>query len=144
MLKQAQVEPYQQATQWTCSAACLKAVLQHYGREISEEEAVQAIGAREGRGAEVTEIAEGARALGFDAFDFCFEDMGQVQLLLDEDIPIICDVQSFNNPGKGHYVVLTSVDDAGAHIMDPNTPGNSRLLTVDHLEARWWDHTMAK
>jgi predicted double-glycine peptidase len=143
MEKVAFVEPYQQITQWSCSAACLKAVLEHYGLPITEEQCIQAIGTREGRGAEVNEIAVGARKLGYEAFDWCFDSLEQVKALTDADMPVICDIQSFNNPGKGHYVVLTKIDDAGCHIMDPNTPGNMRLLTPDHWEARWWDWTMA-
>lgn len=144
LTKIAEVQPYQQKTEWSCSAACLKAVLDSYGSETSEEQAIQAIGARDGRGAEVTDIADGARKLGFEAFDYDFESLDQVKLVLDKGIPIICDFQSFNHAGKGHYVVLTKIAEAGAHIMDPNTPGNYRLLTTDHLEARWWDWTMAK
>lgn len=143
LMKIAAVTPYQQGTDWSCSAACLKAVLAGYGTEISEQEAIEAIGTRQGRGAEVDEVAAGARNIGFEAFDYAFDSLEQAQIVLDRGIPIICDFQSFNHPGKGHYVVLTKIDDAGAHIMDPNTPGNQRLLTPDHLDARWWDRTMA-
>lgn len=144
MVKEAQVAPYQQKTQWSCSAACLKAVLENYGITISEEECVGAIGAREGRGAEVTDISEGARRLGYDSFDYLFHSLDQAKVLTDQGIPIICDIRSFNYDGKGHYVVLTDIDDAGVRLMDPNTPGNQRLLTHDHMDARWWDYTMAK
>lgn len=143
LLKEAKVEPYQQLTKWTCSAACLRAVLLHYGQDVSEEELVQVIGARPNRGAEVTEIAEAARKLGYDSFDFAFESLEQAKVVLEQDMPIICDFQSFNHPGKGHYVVLTKIDEQGAHLMDPNTSGNYRLLTLDHVDARWWDRTMA-
>lgn len=144
LTKIAAVSPYQQATQWSCSAACLKAVLAHYGTELSEDEAVLAVGAREGRGAEVTEISDAATSLGFDAFDYEFSSLDQANVLLQQDIPIICDIQSFNYEGKGHYVVLHKLDAHSAHLMDPNTPGNSRVIPLDHLEAMWWDHTMAK
>jgi predicted double-glycine peptidase len=143
MEKQAAVSPYQQETQWTCSAACLKAVLGHYGVDVPEELVVQAVGAREGRGAECDEIAEAARRFGFDSFQFSFDSLEQAKFLLDQDIPIICDIQSFNHPGKGHYVVLVSVDEAGVHLMDPNTPGNQRTISHEEMESRWWDRSIA-
>ncbi len=144
MLKVAQVSAYQQSTQWSCSAACLKAVLEHFEILASEEECIDAIGTMENCGAEVDMIAAGARRFGLDAFDFCFDSLAQAKTLTDKDIPIICDIQSFNHPGKGHYVILHAIDDEGVHLMDPNTPGNERLLTPDHMDARWWDYTMAK
>lgn len=143
LLKEAQVEPYQQETQWTCSAGCLHAVLLHYGEDVPEEELTQVIGARPNRGAEVDQIVGAAHKLGFAAFDYAFDSLDQAKALLDADIPIICDIQSFNHPGKGHYVVLTKIDGDAVHLMDPNTPGNSRVLTREHMDARWWDHKMA-
>ncbi len=140
MLKVAKVSPYQQKTSWTCSAACLRAVLLHYGEDVSELDAGLAIRTRRKRGAEVTDIVEGARRLGFEAFDWCFT-MESAEFLTSQDIPIICDIQSFNYPGKGHYVVLTRID-GEATLMDPNTPGNSRVISRNELEERWWDRTM--
>jgi len=141
--KEAQVSPYQQETQWTCSAACLKAVLSHYGMEATEEELRDLIGAKPKRGAEVDEIVAAAHKLGLEAFDYLFASLDQAKILLDQDIPIICDIQSFNHEGKGHYVVLTKIDGDEVHLMDPNTPGNQRVLTREHMDVRWWDHRMA-
>jgi predicted double-glycine peptidase len=142
--KLAKVNPYQQKTQWTCSAACLKAVLEHWGTKFPELALIDAIGARKGRGAECNEIAEAARKLGFLAFEYSFDSLEQAQVLLGQDIPIICDIQSFNNPGKGHYVVMTRIDEnGGVHLMDPNTPGNSRTISEEEMNERWWDRAMA-
>lgn len=141
--KTAQVSPYQQQTEWTCSAACLKAVMAHYGTDVPEEEVAAVIGAREGRGAECNEIAEAARKLGFLAFEFSFESLQQAKVLTDQDIPIICDIQSFNHPGKGHYVILAHISDDTVSIMDPNTPGNIRFLSPQEMDERWWDRAMA-
>jgi predicted double-glycine peptidase len=147
--KTAKVGPYQQKTQWTCSAACLKAVLEHWGTKLPELTIIQAIGAKKGRGAECDEIAAAARKLGFSAFEYSFESLDQAKVLLDQDIPIICDIQSFNNPGKGHYVVMTGVweGDVGSgsrvEIMDPNTPGNGRTISREEMDERWWDRAMA-
>lgn len=142
MSKEAQVSPYQQKTQWTCSAACLKAVMAHWGTNIPELLVVDAVGARKGRGAECDQIAAAARKFGFLAFEYSFDSLDQAKVLLDQDIPIICDIQSFNNPGKGHYVVMTGVEDQ-VDLMDPNTPGNHRSISREEMDERWWDRAMA-
>lgn len=141
--KTAEVYPYQQKTQWTCSAACLKAVLAHWGMRVPELVAIEAVGAQKGRGAETDQIADAARKFGFAAFEYSFESIDQAKVLLDQDIPIICDIQSFNNPGKGHYVVMVSADEQRVQLMDPNTPGNWRVISRAEMTARWWDRTMA-
>lgn len=141
--KTAEVSPYQQKTQWTCSAACLKAVLNHWGTQVPEIELIQAIGARPNRGAECNEIAEAARKLGFLAFEYSFDSIEQARVLLEQDIPIICDVQSFNHPGKGHYVVMVAANDRFVQLMDPNTSGNWRVISRSEMENRWWDRAMA-
>lgn len=142
MSKEAQVSPYQQKTQWTCSAACLKAVMAHWGQNIPELIVIDAVGARKGRGAECDQIAAAARKFGFLAFEYSFDSLDQAKVLLDQDIPIICDIQSFNNPGKGHYVVMTAVEDT-VELMDPNTPGNHRSISREEMDERWWDRAMA-
>lgn len=142
LIKLAVVKPTRQLTQWTCSAACLKAVMAHHGHPITEMEAIKAIDARKGRGAECDQIASAARALGFMSFEYSFESIEQAKVLLDQDIPIICDLQSFNNPGKGHYVVMVSADDEHVELMDPNTPGNWRVISRAEMDERWWDRAM--
>jgi len=143
-LKLAQVEPYQQKTQYSCSAACLKAVLEHWGADrFAEHEIMYAIGVRDRGGAEVDEITRGAQKLGFDAYDKRFSSLDEAKAITDQGIPIIADFQSFNNPGKGHYVVITQIDDNVVHLMDPNTDGNQRVITRAECEQRWWDKTMA-
>ena len=142
--KTAQVAPYQQKTQYSCSAACLKAVLEHWGADrFAEHEIMYAIGVRDRGGAEVDEITRGAQKLGFDAYDKCFSSLDEAKAITDQGIPIIADFQSFNNPGKGHYVVITQIDDNVVHLMDPNTDGNQRVITRAECEQRWWDKTMA-
>lgn len=143
-MKLARVQPYQQKTQYSCSAACLKAVLEHWGADrFAEHEVMYAIGVKDKGGAEVDEITRGARSLGFHAFDKCFSSLDEARGITAQGIPIIADFQSFNNPGKGHYVVITDIDDDVVHLMDPNTDGNERAITRAECEQRWWDRTMA-
>jgi ABC-type bacteriocin/lantibiotic exporter with double-glycine peptidase domain len=141
MLKLARVEPYQQLTSRTCSAACLHAVLRHYDLDYEEPELEELIGV--GRhGAEVGQIVKAAHALGLDAEEIRFPNLFAAKQVLDGDVPIIADMRSWNRPGQGHYTVLTKLADGTAEIMDPNTPGNWREISAPELKRRWWDWSM--
>lgn len=142
LFKKASVQPYQQRTQHTCSAASLLAVLDHYGFSADEHDLSGLIGVRQKGGAETTQIAEAARRLGMDSFEYSFESLAQARLLTDADIPIIADIQSFNHPGSGHYVVITKIDDQAVHLMDPNVDGNVRAISRQEMDERWWDRSM--
>lgn len=137
----AKISPYQQESQSSCAAACLKSVLDFYGHKLTELEAALEIGVRKNRGAETTDIVKAAKSLGFNAYEKSLTK-DEVQTLVDNDIPIICDIQSFNKKGSGHYVVLVDLKDNQAILMDPNTPGNQRQLSWEEFESRWHDRTM--
>jgi ABC-type bacteriocin/lantibiotic exporter with double-glycine peptidase domain len=138
MLKLARVKPYQQETQQSCSAACLHSVLLHHGMEVPEDLLRKAIAV--GRhGAELYQIVGAARALGMKARQVEFKQLGDAIELVQKDIPLICDVQSWTKPGSGHYVVLASVGSGRAEVMDPNVKGNWRSMPVKEFDDRWWD-----
>lgn len=140
-IAKAAVTPYQQETKWTCSAACLKAVLNFYGFKISEKECGVYIRVRKNKGAETTDIVNAAKAIGFNAYEKSFT-VEEVKALLEKDIPIICDIQSFTKPGAGHYVVLVGFEDGQAILMDPNVEGNQRKLSARDFFDRWFDYEM--
>jgi predicted double-glycine peptidase len=142
-MKLAKVEPYQQKTQYSCSAACLKSVLQHWGEgRFAEHEIMHEIGVHEKRGAEVDQITEAAKRMGFYAYDKSFSSLDEAQELTDSGVPIIADIQSFTSPGKGHYVVITAIDKENVTLMDPNVDGNTRIISKREMEDRWWDRRM--
>lgn len=141
MRKLARISPHQQKTQSNCSAACLHVVLRHHGLDVPEELLAQLIGVEEGRGAELFQIVGAARALKFEA------KQAEIHLpaaiaLVKGGFPIICDVQSWNFPGKGHYCVLAEIHGDMAEIMDPNVDGNWRNMSIYDFAERWWDYEM--
>lgn len=146
--KSAAVATHQQETEWTCSAACLKAALKHIGYDLPENDLAAAIGVRKNKGAETTDIVKGAKHLGFEAWEQSFHTLEAVKEVLRQEIPIIADIQSFNHPGKGHYVLLAGFDQDGFLMMDPNTKDktaipNWRKISPDKLDEIWWDRAMA-
>lgn len=149
MLKVAKVSAYQQETEWSCSAATLKAAAMHWGVDLTEKVVIKAVGARKGRGAETDEIVAGAKKLGFESWEKSFKDLSEAKAMLKRGVPIIADFQSFNHPGKGHYVLIVGFKPGkGFIIMDPNTKGktavdNWRILSEAEMEKKWWDRAMA-
>jgi len=138
ILKLAKVRPHQQETQRTCSAACLRAVLLHHGKDVPEALLSKAIGVAD-FGAELYQIVGAARALGFTAKQVEFKSLSDAFRLLEQDIPLICDVQSWTKKGSGHYVVLVNEHGGRVNIMDPNVSGNWRTMSAKDFDERWWD-----
>jgi len=144
MTKQAEayVDAYQQKEKWSCSAACLKAVLGYYDVDLTEEECIKRIGTKPHKGAETTQIVDAAEELGFEASEKSLS-LEETRKLLDDGVPIICDIQSFTKKGSGHYVVLCDMDDEYCYLMDPNVEGNTRKLPIEEFVERWHDKAMA-
>lgn len=140
-LAKVDVKPYQQETQWTCSAACLTAVLRYYGIPTSERKCGVYIKVRKNKGAETTDIVNAAKAMGYESYEKSFT-LDEARDLTDKGTPIICDIQSFTKPGAGHYVVLVGIEGDRVYLMDPNTKGNSRELSLSEFRDRWFDYEM--
>jgi len=132
-----QVEPYQQVEQYSCGAATLKAVLAHWGDHHDERMLIDLIGVDPKQGSTVDQVARAARKLGFDAHPYQFDGLAELRQFTERDTPVIIAVQSFNRPNQGHFVVAVDVKDDMVEIMDPNTPGNWRVLSHAELDRRW-------
>lgn len=132
-----QVEPYQQIQQYSCGAAALKAVLQHWGEDHDEPMLIDLIGVDPNRGSTVEQVATAARKLGYQARPHQFGSLAELRAFTSRDIPVIVAVRSFNRPNQGHFVVAVHVDDDRIEIMDPNTPGNWRVISPAEMDRRW-------
>jgi len=137
-------EPYQQTSQRTCSAACLKMVLSYYGLNKSEDELTDLIGIKH-NGAEGDKIVSAAEKLNFKA-QWKELKVSEAIQLLNEGTPIIADMKSWNypQPNRFHWVVLEDIDikNDKVHIADPNTPGNRRIISCKELDSRWRSKNM--
>lgn len=131
------VQPYQQKTDYTCSAACLLAVARHYGVVLDEPNLTRLIGALPEIGATCEQVVEAARHLWMPAAAPHFASLTATMPYLARGVPIIANVTSFTRPGSGHFVVLIAIDDRGVDLMDPNVTGNRRCLTYQEMDRRW-------
>ncbi len=137
-------EPFQQTSQRNCSAACLKMVLKYYGIDKDETELANLIGINR-QGAEGDKIAKAAKKLNFEA-EWKQLSPSEAIKLLNDGVPIIADMKSWNypQPGRYHWVVIEDIDlkNNKVHIADPNTPGNRRVITYKELDERWRSKNM--
>ena len=135
------VDATAQQTPWTCGPASLRAVLGHYGRDVTEVELSTAACLAPALGATPEGLAKAAEVYGCHAGAFQMNRLGELVDLLAARIPPICIVDSWTRPGEvGHYVVVSRIDPKAGLItvMDPHTEGNWRVLTVQDFDARWW------
>jgi hypothetical protein len=130
-----------QETPWTCGPAALRAVLAHYGRDVSEAEVERAASNGPAIGARPEGMVRAAEVYGCHARAFMMNGVGELVALLAKGIPPIVIVDSWTRPGKvGHYVVVSKVDTATGlvTVMDPHTEGNWRVMTAREFDERWW------
>jgi predicted double-glycine peptidase len=134
-----QVQALNQETPYTCGPAALRAVLRHYGTDVSEDDAATAVANVPVLGARPHGMVRGAQELGLHAVASYFRDTKALRPFVTHDVPIIVIVDSFLKPGKqGHYVVVTDMSENAVTIMDPHKEGNWRKLSLHEFDARWW------
>lgn len=130
------VEPYQQIENYSCGAATLKAVMQHWGERAPERKLITEIGIDPNAGSTALQVASAAQRRGYTAAVISFPSIDALKTFTDQDVPVILAIQSFTRPNQGHFVVATDVDEA-VDIMDPNVNGNRRRLSRRELDRRW-------
>jgi len=137
-----QVDPYQQTTPYSCGPAALLAVMRHLGDyRLSEPELMALVGAKPEVGSSVIQVVNAARFMGMRSAVRQFSSLDEAKKWTDAGVPVIAGVASFRLPGKRHFVVITAVDAINAFLMDPNTPGNRRILSRSEMDSRWKDAT---
>jgi ABC-type bacteriocin/lantibiotic exporter with double-glycine peptidase domain len=132
-----EIEPFQQSTEYTCSAAVSHAVFKHWGYDIDEVTLAYLLKVDPINGASAARVAALARDLGFQAVSRNFGTINQLKRITDQGVPVILRVLSWKHPGQYHFVIVTSIDDFGVSVMDPNVEGNRRRLTHEELWERW-------
>lgn len=134
-----QVVGTDQSTPWTCGPAALRAVLAHHGDDIDEDTVAVLAGNVPVLGVRPSGLVKAARELGYHVNAFQAGGPAALAPFLARDMPVLCVVDSFTQPGRaGHWVVVTAVGPDRVTLMDPHTPGNWRTLTPAAFDARWW------
>jgi ABC-type bacteriocin/lantibiotic exporter with double-glycine peptidase domain len=131
------VEPYQQIQPYSCGAAALKAVMQHWDEHADERDLIREVGVDPASGSTCYQVESAARQRGYWAQTQKFDSIDELEQFTSRDVPVILAIHSFTRAGQGHFVVATDVEPDFVEIMDPNVRGNRRTLTRDELDKRW-------
>lgn len=131
------VEPYQQTEKYSCGAATLKAVLQHWGERVPEKTLIREIDIDPETGSTALQVANAARQRGYIAQVWRFDSIAELGSYTNRDIPVIVAMRSFTRPNQGHFLVATRVKPGQVELMDPNVPGNRRTLGNREMDKRW-------
>ena len=103
-----------------CGPAVIAAVLQHFGREMSQEEAGKAVYDASSRATSGADMVLFGRENGFAAYSWN-SSVDDVKSKLAAGLPVIVLQQNSLIDTSGHYRVLTGYDDASSkfYVMDP-------------------------
>ena len=119
-----------QATEYSCGASALQAVLSYWGMEVEEEALMKLLHTTPEEGTYPEDIVRGAQSLGFTAELKHSLTLEEVEQFTAEGDPMIALAQLWrsetNSPAAvtedwddGHYVVVLGVDDDYVHFQDP-------------------------
>lgn len=142
------VPDVEQATDYTCSASALQAVLGYYNVDLPEPLLATELGATPKDGAPPDAIVRIARAHGLTAELRDGITRADLAAELAARHPTIVDLQAWaDSPPKswaddwedGHYVVLVAIEGDTFVFEDPSLAGKRAVLTAGELDVRWHD-----
>lgn len=137
-----------QATDYTCSASALQAVLAYYGIEKREDELAKELGATPEDGAPPEAIVRVAIAHGLTAEKREHMTVEDLAAALAQGRPVIIGLQAWSGTPRtswadawddGHYVILVAIEGDQLVFEDPSVLGSRAVLSRRELEERWHD-----
>ena len=126
------LKPVKQHDQTDCAVACIAAIARFYGLALPLATIRQACGAGV-EGTTIKGILDACQGVNLDAkpYKSAAKDLDQIAV---EQLPVILHI--VKDEGELHFVVLCSVDEKSANIMDPAS-GKIERLDRDTLSAMW-------
>ncbi|MBI5622701.1 MAG: C39 family peptidase [Elusimicrobia bacterium] len=146
-LRLLRVPKTRQATDYTCGAAALQAVLAFFGQEFREDELSKELGADPEQGTDFRRMAETAQARGLKVSVKKGAGLADLKAALDQGSPAILSLQAWADAPTdygqgwkdGHYVVAIGYDAKNFYFMDPSLLGHYGYISAAELTARWHD-----
>ena len=142
------VPDVRQATDYTCSASALQAVLAYYGIEAREDVLARELGATPEDGAPPEAIVRVAVARGVRAVKRERMTIDELAAVVAQGHPVIVELQAWSDAPRrswaddwddGHYAVLIAVEGDQLVFEDPSVLGSRAVLSRRELEERWHD-----
>lgn len=128
-----------QSTDYSCGAACLRAVLDYHGVEAGEGELAELLGTSPAAGTSPEAIQRLSRRLGLETEARTGASLDDLAAALARNAPCICAVQRNTT---GHWVVVIGIDAGQVHLMDPLDGLCSQSAELFTLN--WWDESGGK
>lgn len=142
------VPDVRQATDYTCSASALQAVLAYYGVEMREDDLARELGATPEDGAPPEAIVRVAVAHGLSATKREHMTVDDLAAEIARGHPVIVELQAWSDAPRtswaddwddGHYAIAVAVEGDRVVFEDPSVLGSRAVLSRRELEERWHD-----
>jgi predicted double-glycine peptidase len=142
------VPDVRQATDYTCSASALQAVLAYYGIAMREDVLARELGATPADGAPPEAIVRVAIAHGLRASKREHMTVDDLAAEIDRGHPVIVELQAWSGTPRtswvddwddGHYAIAVAVEGDRVIFEDPSVLGSRSVLSRRELEERWHD-----
>jgi predicted double-glycine peptidase len=137
-----------QATEYSCGACALQAVLSYWGKDVEEDELMRLMGTNEAVGTYPENMVRGIEALGFEAEARENLTLDEVKRVTDQGHPVIGLAQVWRSakasPGSpleewdsGHYIVILGVDQENVYFQDPYVRMAKAFAPRQMFEEHW-------
>jgi predicted double-glycine peptidase len=142
------VPDVRQATDYTCSASALQAVLAYYGVEMREDVLARELGATPEDGAPPEAIVRVAVAHGLAATKRENMTVEDLAAQIARGNPVIVEIQAWSDAPRtswaddwddGHYAIVIAIDGDRLVFEDPSVLGSRAVLLRKEFEERWHD-----
>lgn len=142
------VPDVRQATDYTCGASALQAVLAYYGIETREDLLARELGADPNKGVNPLAIVRVARARGLTAELRQGMTVGEIAAIVHAGSPVLVALQAWSDKTRltyrddwddGHYAIIIAVEPDVVVFEDPSVLGSRTVLSWEKFEDRWHD-----
>jgi ABC-type bacteriocin/lantibiotic exporter with double-glycine peptidase domain len=132
------LNPFRQ-TPGLCGPASLKILLDHYGREYSEEELSELCDATADKGTNHSGLVKAVREIGEDPLVKDGATVEELRELVEKEIPVIVGWYSAYGEPDDHYSVVYDVTDTHISMMDPERDEGTVSMPIEEFEKVWYD-----
>ncbi|MFZ2804043.1 MAG: cysteine peptidase family C39 domain-containing protein [Patescibacteria group bacterium] len=122
-----------------CGPASLKILLDHYGREFSEEELSELCDATVEKGTDHVGLIKAANEIGEDPIAKDNATIEELRELVEKEIPVIVGWYSEHGEPDDHYSVVYEVTDDMISMMDPERDEGTLTMPISEFEKVWYD-----
>jgi len=142
------VPDVRQATDYTCGASALQAVLAYYGIETREDIIAQELGADPNKGVNPPAIIRVARTRGLTAELRQGMTVDEIAEIIRNGSPVLVALQAWSDEphstyrddwDDGHYAIIIAVEQDTIVFEDPSVLGSRAVLSRGEFEDRWHD-----